>query len=181
MSYFSIILIGIALAMDAFAVSLSKGICLNKIHLNFSFKIAILFGVFQGGMTILGWFVGSVLTNFFDKYGFVVVIILVGLGINMIVQAFKDEEKDLSSIFSMKSLLPLALATSLDALAVGVSLAFLHVHIVIAAIIIAIVTFIICLAGVILGTAIGSKINSTIAEALGGVILIILGIFELFK
>lgn len=181
MSYFSIILMGIALAMDAFAVSIAKGICLNKIRYDYTFKAATLFGVFQGGMIIIGWLVGSVLSNFFAKYSFIVVLILVGLGINMIVQAFKGEENDADSIFSFKALIPLAIATSIDALAVGVSLAFLHVHIVVSAIIIAVVTFVICFAGVILGTSIGSKIDSKIAEIIGGIILICLGIFSFFK
>lgn len=181
MGYFSILLMGIALAMDAFAVSIAKGMCLDKIRYDYTSKMSLIFGVFQGVMVIIGWLVGSVLSNFFAKYSFIVVIILVGLGINMIVQAFKDEEQDLSCIFSFKALLPLAIATSIDALAVGVSLAFLKVHIVVSALIIGIVTFAICFIGGILGTAIGSKIDSKYAEIFGGIILIGLGIFAFFK
>ncbi|MGL4452036.1 MAG: manganese efflux pump MntP family protein [Sarcina sp.] len=183
MGYFSIFLLGIGLAMDAFAVSLAKGMSLSKINLKISSKISITFGVFQGVMTFLGWLAGSVLVVFLHKYSFIVTLILVGIGLNMIRESMKDdddEEENLDTI-SFKTLLPLAIATSIDALALGVSLAFVHVSILLSSIIIGVVTFILCFIAVILGTAIGSRINSKFAEILGGVILIVLGILAYFK
>ncbi|MGL4762480.1 MAG: manganese efflux pump MntP family protein [Sarcina sp.] len=183
MGYFSIFLMGIGLAMDAFAVSLSKGMCLSKIHLKISSKIAFIFGFFQAIMTFLGWFAGNLLLPYLHKYSFIVTLILVAIGFNAIRNALKneDEEKDISCIVSFKSLLPLAIATSIDALVLGVSLAFFNTSIIISSLIIGIVTFILCFIAVILGTVIGYKINSKFAEILGGVILIALGIFEYFK
>ena len=183
MGYFSIFLIGVALAMDAVAVSIAKGMCLAKIHLKISSKIALIFGVFQAIMTFLGWFAGTILVTYLYKYSFIVTLILVGIGFNAIRNALNDDEKgkDISCIISFKALFPLAIATSIDALVLGVSLAFLHNSILISALIIGIVTFILCFIAVILGTAIGYKMNSKFAEILGGVILIILGILAYFK
>lgn len=182
MSYFSIILMGIGLAMDGFAVSLAKGMNLSKINLAITSKMAITFGFFQFLMTFLGWLAGSFLVVFLHKYNFIVTLILVGIGLNMIREALKDDDDEDTQLdnISFKTLIPIAIATSIDALALGVSLAFVHISIILSAIIIGVVTFILCFIASILGTLIGSRINSKFAEILGGVILIILGILDYF-
>ena len=181
MGYFSIILMGVGLAMDGFAVSLAKGMNLSKINLAITSKMAVTFGFFQFLMTFLGWLAGSFLVVFLHKYDFIVTLILVAIGLNMIRGALKDDDEDapLDNI-SFKTLIPIAIATSIDALALGVSLAFVHISIILSAIIIGVVTFILCFIASILGTIIGSRINSKFAEILGGVILIILGILDYF-
>ena len=181
MHYLSILLIAIGLAMDAFAVSLAKGISLKKINYTLSFKISFLFGLFQGIMTLIGWFIGSDLLFYFHKYKIIVLIILVGIGLNMIREALKNEESDVDSLFSMKVLIPLAIATSIDALVTGISLSFLSISITVSVILISVITLVLCFIAVILGTVMGNKINSKFAEVFGGIILIALGIFSYFK
>ncbi|MGL4741988.1 MAG: manganese efflux pump MntP family protein [Sarcina sp.] len=176
-----IILIGIGLAMDAFAVSLAKGMCLTKIKVGFANKIAFVFGFFQFAMIIIGWLAGTYILHYFQKFSFIVPIILIALGLNMLKEAFSNEEKEEACIISLKALIPLGFATSMDALAVGIGFSFLNTPVILSSIIVGIVTFVISFIGFILGTALGAKVNSKFAEILGAVILIGIGIFEFFK
>ncbi|WP_024615811.1 manganese efflux pump MntP family protein [Clostridium sp. Ade.TY] len=196
MSIFSIILMGVGLAMDAFAVSLAKGMTIKNDLKKKAIKIALYFGIFQGVMPFIGWFCGRYFTEYIGAFGDIIAfILLVVIGGKMIFEFFKglkdenlktaseevsdeiniDDNKDIcSDELSTKSIVILAIATSIDALAVGVSFAFLNVNILVSISIIAIVTFIICLFGVILGKKLGF-IFSKYAELLGGAILVIIG------
>ncbi|WP_066874096.1 manganese efflux pump MntP family protein [Clostridium mediterraneense] len=182
MGYCSISILGVILALDAFAVALAKGISLKKLHIKASTEIGLIFGMFQGGMTIAGWFMGSMLLPILNKYKFIPALILIILGINIIYEALKnDSDTNISPSLSLKEIIPLGLLTSIDALALGVSLAFLNVRIVICSTIIGTITVVLCFIAVILGGLIGSKINSKLAEIIGGFILIAIGISLFIK
>lgn len=175
MSFFEILLIGVGLAMDAFAVSICKGLSTRKLELKHSLICGSYFGLFQGFMPLIGYVLG---VQFKDKIEsidhWIAFILLIFIGMNMIKEAFENEE-DCSPDFSIKAMIPLAIATSIDALAVGVTFAFLNVNIIYAVIIIAITTFIISMAGVKIGYVFGVKYKSK-AEMAGGLILILMGL-----
>lgn len=177
MSLIEIFIIGIGLAMDCFAVSLSCSIstpCLKKRE---SLKIAFFFGLFQGGMPVLGWLIGK---SFYDSVAsidhWIAFSILAIIGIKMIIEALKEgSEKQNFDIKMMKVLLLLSVATSIDAFVVGMSFAFLQVSIFSAAIAIGVITFVISTFGLFLGKQFGAIINSKWAEISGGIILIGIG------
>jgi len=179
MNIISIFLIALGLAMDAFAVSLTIGMSTSKKEKwEMALKASIFFGGFQGFMPFIGWAIGISFADYIQEIDhWVAFILLVVIGGKMIFEAIKEddingkEEKG----YSNKRFIVLAIATSIDALAVGISFAFLNVNILSAIIIIAIVTFIFCMIGVYLGKALG-KIFGSKAEVLGGIILIIIGI-----
>lgn len=179
MSIISIFLIGLGLAMDAFAVSLTLGMnTTKKDKLGMALKASIFFGGFQGLMPFIGWAIGISFADSIEKIDHWVAFILLALiGGKMIFEAIKEEDtaKKQEKGYSNKRFLILAIATSIDALAVGISFAFLNVNIVSAIIIIAIITFILCMIGVYLGKALG-KLFGAKAEIIGGAILIIIGI-----
>jgi len=179
MSLISILLIGLGLAMDAFAVSLTVGMNTSKKEkLNMALKASIFFGGFQGLMPLIGWSIGINFAEYIEKIDhWVAFILLVLIGGKMIFESIKDEDKSEKADkgYSNKRFLILAIATSIDALAVGVSFAFLNVDIVNAISIIAIITFITCIIGVYVGEAL-CKILGSKAEIIGGAILIIIGI-----
>ncbi len=162
--------------MDAFAVAICKGLSLNKITLKNASLVGVWFGGFQGLMPLIGYLLG---TQFSDKIVAVdhwVAFVLLGLiGGNMIKEAFSKEESCADSSLSFKAMLPLAVATSIDALAIGVTLAFLNVSIIPAVIFIGVVTFVISSLGVKIGNIFGVKYKSK-AELAGGIILIALAV-----
>ncbi len=172
-----ILLTGLALSMDAFTVSVSKGMTLKNLTTSLGIKIALSFGIFQGIMPFLGWFLGVS----FEKYivaidHWIALILLTYLGFNMIKGFFeKDEVEENKSYLTNKELFVLSIATSIDALAVGISFAFTDVNIYYICISITVITFIMCLIGVFLGKKIGNVL-SFYAELLGGVILILIGL-----
>jgi len=179
MSVISIFLIAVGLSMDAFAVSLTIGMNTKK---NDKWKMALkssaFFGGFQGLMPFIGWAIGISFANYIEKIDHWVAFILLALiGGKMIFEAIKEDDKSGKEEkgYSNKRFLILAIATSIDALAVGISFAFLNVNILYAIIIIAIVTFVLSMIGVYLGKALG-KIFGARAEIIGGAILIIIGI-----
>lgn len=175
MSFFGILLIGVGLAMDAFAVSICKGLSTRKLELKHSLICGSYFGLFQGVMPLIGYVLG---VQFKDKIEsidhWIAFILLAFIGMNMIKESFENEE-NCDPDFSMKAMLPLAIATSIDALAVGVTFAFLNVHIIYAVIVISITTFIISMIGVKIGHIFGIKYKSK-AEMAGGFILILMGL-----
>lgn len=175
MSFLEIFVIGIGLSMDAFAVSICKGLSTRKLQLKHALICGGYFGFFQGFMPLIGYLLG---VQFKDKIEsidhWIAFILLALIGINMIKESFEDEES-CHTEFSPKVMIPLAIATSIDALAVGVTFAFLNVHIVSAICIIAITTFIISMIGVKIGHVFGTKYKSK-AELAGGIILICMGI-----
>lgn len=179
MSLISIILIGLGLSMDAFAVSLTIGMCTrDNRKLMLALKSGLFFGIFQGIMPIIGWAAGISFAGYIEKIDhWIAFVLLAFIGGKMLFEAIKngDEEETECEIYTNKRFLVLAVATSIDALAVGVSFAFLNVSIVSASAIIAVITFVLCMAAVYLGKILGSVFKSR-AEILGGVILILIGL-----
>ena len=169
------IFLGIGLAMDAFSVSMANG--LNEPHMNKGrvCTIAGVFGGFQALMPLIGYFLGSFFAEMIEKYDhWVAFVLLAIIGGNMIKESFGKDEK-VDSSMDVKSMLLLAIATSIDALAVGVTFAFLQVQIVPAVSFIGVITFIFSAVGVKIGSLFGTKYKSK-AELFGGIVLVLIGI-----
>lgn len=176
MGFFEVVLIGVGLAMDAFAVSICKGLTTRKLSAKHALICGLWFGVFQALMPTIGYVLG---VQFADKIEsidhWIAFILLALIGLNMIKEALEGDEENLEPDFSIKAMLPLAIATSIDALAVGVTFAFLNVNIVSSVMIIGITTFVISITGVVIGHIFGTKYKAR-AEIAGGVILILIGV-----
>jgi len=173
----SIILISLGLAMDAFAVSITNGITIQCLKLRHAVKIAVFFGGFQALMPLLGWLAGIGLKQYVESFDHWIAFALLSfIGTKMIYEAIwiKEVEKKCDPL-NLVVLLGLAIATSIDALAVGISFAFLHISIISPALIIGVITFVLSLAGVFIGNRIGDRLGSKM-EVLGGIILIGMGI-----
>ena len=177
MDFISTLLIAIALAMDAFSVSLTKGFTLKKITKSQVLWSAIFFGGFQALMPVLGWLGGIQLEWLITTFApWIAFILLLLIGSNMIRESFSnDEEEDSSDKFSFKELTLLAIATSIDAFAVGITYAVLKTDILIPIIMIGVTAFIFTIIGLYLGKKIGNYFGDKF-EILGGVILILLGV-----
>jgi putative Mn2+ efflux pump MntP len=166
--------LAIGLSMDAFAVSICKGLSLGKITPKHMCIAGIWFGGFQALMPLIGYFLGSFFADMITKYDhWIAFALLVIIGGNMIKESFEKEEH-LDASMTVKSMFLLAVATSIDALAVGVTFAFLKVQIVPAVSFIGIITFVLSAIGVKIGSIFGTKYQSK-AELCGGIILIIIG------
>ena len=167
--------LAVGLAMDAFAVSICKGLAQEKLSIKHMATAGLWFGGFQALMPTLGYFLGS---QFRDKITAVdhwIAFILLGfIGVNMIRESLDKEEVCPEGSMGVKAMFPLAVATSIDALAVGITFAFLHVNIVLAAGLIGVITFLMSAVGVKVGNIFGARYKSR-AELVGGVILVILG------
>ena len=176
MGIFSILLTGFALSMDAFAVSVTKGMTLKKINLSIATKIAFLFGLFQAVMPLIGWLFGMNFELYIRSIDhWIAVVLLSFLGIKMIVEAIKDDDNDNSTYLDNKELIILSIATSIDALAVGVTFAFLNIDIIPICVSIGVITFLVCFIGVLIGKKIGSVFKNY-AQIIGGIILILIGL-----
>ncbi|MFQ9310674.1 MAG: manganese efflux pump MntP family protein [Paraclostridium sordellii] len=191
MSLVSVLLTSFALSMDAFAVSITKGMTMKNITKKIAFKIAFFFGLFQGGMPLIGWLLGISFEKYIKTFDHWIALILLSfLGIKMIYESIKENKKDEVAIdleinglnqntstvdIKTKDLLVLSVATSIDALAVGVSFAFLNISIIEVVTSIAIITFLVCFTGVLIGKKIG-PILKNYAEIIGGIILIFIGL-----
>lgn len=180
MSVIEIVLLAISLSMDAFAVALCKGLALKKINLKSCVTVGLWFGAFQGLMPFLGFFLGS---TFADKITsidhWIAFILLTLIGGNMIKESFDKCEECKDSSLGFKTMLVMAIATSIDALAVGVSFAFTDFKpdwfVYLAFILIGIITFTLSSIGVKIGNIFGTRYK-TKAEFAGGLILILLGL-----
>jgi len=179
MTLFELLLVAIGLSMDAFAVSVCKGLEMKQVTLKKMTLIAGLFGVFQAIMPLLGWLIGIQFSRMIQAYDhWIAFILLTLIGVKMIYEAIKDNHDEACPIddrLDIKELLVLAVATSIDALAVGVTLAFLDVNIVHSVGFIGTITVIICGIGVYLGHRFGGWFNDK-AEIIGGLILISIGL-----
>lgn len=178
MNLFELFLIAIGLSMDAFAVSVCTGLTMMKVQLKKMIKVGLYFGLFQAGMPVMGYLLGRGFADSITAFDHWIAFILLGfIGAKMIKDSFS--KNDLKSCeetsIDLKTMLPLALATSIDALAVGVTFAFLEVNIAPAAMFVGGVTFILSVIGVKIGNIFGLKYKSK-AEITGGIILIIMGI-----
>ena len=178
MGLIELIILSVGLAMDAFAVSICKGLGMKKVTLKKAGIVGAYFGIFQAGMPLIGYLMGY---RFQDKIKaidhWIAFILLAIIGINMVKESLsKDDEEEIEeSDLSFKSMLILSIATSIDALAVGITFAFLKVNIIPAVIFIGIITLIISKCGVKIGNIFGDKFKSK-AELLGGIILICIGL-----
>lgn len=176
MELFEIIAIGIGLAMDAFAVSICKGLSMKKIDWKKAIIIALYFGIFQALMPILGYFLGSTFSSFVQSVDhWIAFILLAIIGGNMIKDSTDDEVEKRNDKVDVKTMLLLAIATSIDALAVGVTFAFFEVNLLLSISIIGIITFVLSFLGVIIGNKFGDKFQNR-AELAGGIVLIIIGL-----
>ena len=175
MTLFDLTLIAVSLSMDAFAVSICKGLSVRKVSLQHAMICGVWFGGFQFLMPALGYFLGDRLAALLTKFGpWIAFVLLALIGANMIKESFGGDEQ-LDDDYSAKAMLPLAIATSIDALAVGVTFAFLDVRILQAVSFIGCTTFILSVIGVKVGTVFGVLYKSK-AERTGGIILILLGL-----
>ena len=191
MNFIALIFTAFALSMDAFAVSITKGMTIKNLKKSTALKMALAFGVFQGGMPLLGWALGISFESYIKSIDHWIAFILLGfIGFNMIKGFFDDRKEGKESELefsattdvddlSNKEIIMLAVATSIDALAVGISFAFLNVSIIPAASIICIITFLVCVVGVFVGNKVGDIFNGY-AELVGGIILILIG-FNIFN
>ena len=181
MSLLELLIIAIGLSMDAFAVSIGKGLSVTKIKLSHALKVGLWFGGFQALMPLIGYLLGSTFADIVTAYDHWVAFVLLALiGGNMIKEAIeKDDECDCNkkekNCFGFVTMLTLAVATSIDALAIGVTFAFFKVAIIPAIITIGITTFLFSVAGLKIGHIFGCKYKSH-AELFGGVILIPIGL-----
>ncbi|MBP3325911.1 MAG: manganese efflux pump [Coprococcus sp.] len=174
MSIAELFVLAVGLSMDAFAVSICKGLSLKKISFQHMAAAGVWFGGFQALMPAIGYFLGSFFADMVTKCAhWIAFVLLLFIGGNMIKESFGKEE-ELDGNMTVKVMLLLAVATSIDALAVGVSFAFLKVNIVLAVMFIGIVTFVCSAVGVKIGSIFGSKYKAK-AELAGGIILILIG------
>ncbi|HPN75325.1 MAG TPA: manganese efflux pump MntP family protein [Candidatus Marinimicrobia bacterium] len=176
MNLLALILIAIGLAMDAFAISITCGLAAQP-HNKFKFlKVPLAFGGFQALMPLIGWLAGQTLQRFLANFDHWVAFgLLVFIGIRMIYEAFSKKEcTNAIDPLNNHRLFGLSLATSIDALAVGITFAFLEINIVVPVIIIGVITFIISFTGIIIGKRIGHYLGKKV-EVVGGIILIAIG------
>lgn len=180
MSLIESFILGVGLSMDAFAVSICKGLSVGKMKAKYALIAGAYFGGFQALMPLIGYYIGAQFADLITKYShWVAFVILAIIGANMIRESFSKEKEETSASFSFKTMLPMAIATSIDALAVGVALSlslspdesiFLPVTL-----LIGLTTFVFSAAGVKIGNVFGDKFESK-AEFAGGVILILVGL-----
>lgn len=169
-------LVGIALglATDAFAVSIAKGLSVPRATIRQAVAVGLWFGGFQAGMPLLGYALGSQFGRFITTFDhWIAFALLVTIGSRMI-HASRSDDEEVDDSFSVSAMFPLAVATSIDALAVGVSFAFLDVEIGQAAAMIGVITLVLSVLGLTLGSRLGAR-NKRRAELAGGVILITIG------
>ena len=174
MGLVDLFVIAVGLSMDAFAVAICKGLSVKKVSVKHGLIVGLYFGGFQAVMPLLGYLLGSSFAKYIEAFDHWVAFILLGIiGINMIRES-REKEEALDASFGLKAMLPMAVATSIDALAVGISFAFMRVQIGWAVLFIGVTTFTLSAIGVKLGNLFGAKYKSK-AELFGGIVLILLG------
>ena len=175
MGILELFVIAVGLSMDAFAVSICKGLSVPRAKKSQLLVTGLYFGGFQALMPLIGYLLGVNFRQFITSVDhWIAFVLLVIIGVNMIREA-REEAEELDASFSVTAMLPLAVATSIDALAVGVTFAFLQVQIIPAVLFIGVTTCILSMAGVRIGHVFGSRYKSR-AELLGGLILVIMGV-----
>ncbi|WP_282014716.1 manganese efflux pump MntP family protein [Marinifilum flexuosum] len=177
MELVSIFLIALGLSVDSFAASVCSGLAIKKIRFLQAVKIAFFLALFQGGMPVIGWFIGweiNELIKDFDHW--IAFILLAGLGSKMIYESLSNNEEDSSfNPLKLTVLIGISVATSIDALVIGFSMALIDVIIWWPAVIIGVVTFIASMLGMLLGKKIGSQTSKRF-EVVGGIVLILIGL-----
>ncbi len=177
MNLYSIFLIALSLAMDAFAVSLTIGLKFKKPKLSSALYVGLMFGFFQFLMPIIGFFAAYLFIDYIQAFSSIIAfVLLVFIGGHMLKEAFSkdDDEEEKEFALTFKYLLPLAIATSIDAMSVGITFALLDVAVFSSSTIIGVTAFIISAIGVYLGNLLGTKLQSK-AEIFGGCVLILMG------
>ena len=175
------LLLGVGLAMDAFAVSICKGLAMRKVNKKQAVIIALFFGGFQAIMPVIGWLLCKGFQTYIEAFDhWIAFALLAFIGVKMIIETLRKKEDDvvieeMDPPLDMKEMLMLAIATSIDALAVGISLAALDRPIVESAAIIGVVTFVISIIGVYIGNFFGNRYKKR-AELTGGIILVLIGV-----
>ncbi|MEG0376066.1 MAG: manganese efflux pump MntP family protein [Raoultibacter sp.] len=179
MGFIELFLVAVGLSMDAFAVSICKGLGMRKINYRHALIIALFFGVFQGVMPVIGWLLGTQFESYITSFDHWIAFgLLVIIGGKMLWDAFHEEATCTDCEqpkINVKELTLLAIATSIDALAIGITLAFLQVDIIRAALTIGVITFVLSFIGVIVGKRFGDKYQKR-ATIAGGVVLIAIGV-----
>ena len=176
MKFYEIVLIGIGLGMDAFSVSISKGLDMKSMNWNKAIIVGTYFGLFQAVMPIIGFYLGMNFQFIIRKYSSIIAFVILSLiGINMIIETIKNKHEKIDASIDFKSMFVLSLATSIDALAVGITLAILNMRIFEISVIIGIITFGMSVLGVKIGFILGEKLKNS-AGLMGGSILIMIGI-----
>lgn len=176
MTIITLFILAIGLSFDTFAVSISSGIARKHIVFWEAFVVASVFGFFQALMPVLGWMGGVSIKTIIESYDHWIAFGLLSIiGVKMIVESFKEDEQKQFNPLNPKVMVTMAIATSIDALAVGVSLAIVEVNMLFAFLIIGFVTFLVAMLGMLFGKKIGGKLGRRM-EILGGVILIAIGI-----
>ena len=169
-----IIVLAIALAMDAFAVAICQGLAMKEMKIKYNLIIALSFGLFQGIMPFIGYFVGISFSHKIAVIDHWIAFILLGvIGLNMIKDSYEDEQMEKDYKITLQTLILMSIATSIDALVVGVTFAFLGVDIIMSSSLIAFITALICFGGVFIGYLCGKKYK-VLAERFGGITLIII-------
>lgn len=175
MSFLEILLISIGLAMDAFAVSVCKGLAMTKMSWKKAIIIGLYFGLFQAIMPIIGYYLGESFQGLVTSIDHWIIFgLLTFIGGNMIKEALNKEKQEANDNIDIKTMTILAIATSIDALAVGITLAFLEINLTLAVSLIGIITFTLSVIGVKIGNKFGAKYERK-AELVGGIILIFIG------
>ena len=188
MSPFSILLIGLAMSTDAFAAAIGKGVAMGRPRLSDALRTGLIFGVIEAITPVLGWLLGKAAAVYVQAWDhWIAFALLLGLGLHMIANGLgkEDEEPDAPAAGNGNArsfwLLALTgLATSIDAAAIGIGLAFLEVHIGIVALVIGLCTFVMVTIGVLLGSKLGEMAGKR-AEVLGGIVLIVIGAGILYE
>lgn len=176
MTPFTIFTLSLGLAMDAFAVAICKGLALQKMSIKKAIIIGTYFGFFQGAMPLLGYYLGTTFKDCFVNLSHWIAFILLSLiGISMIKEAFDKEEDKTNDSVGFKVMLILSIATSIDALAVGVTFALVDAPLLFAVLSIGIITFLLSILGVKIGNVFGVRYKAK-AEFAGGLVLILLGL-----
>ena len=175
MSFLELFIIAVGLSMDAFAVSICKGLSVQKLKFSHALIVGIYFGGFQFAMPLIGYFLGSQFEQLITSVDHWIAFVLLGLiGANMIRESFGKLD-ELNDSFNVRTMVPLAIATSIDALAVGVTFACLNVEIVPAVSFIGVTTFVLSAVGIKIGNVFGAKFKSK-AELAGGIVLVLMGV-----
>ena len=180
MSLLELFIIAVGLSMDAFAVALCKGLGMKRVNYRHALVIALFFGMFQALMPVIGWALGTQFERFITPIDhWIAFCLLAFIGGKMLLDAVRNEGckecGEYRERLDLRELLMLAVATSIDALAVGITFAFLHVDIVLSATIIGIITFAISFAGVVAGNRFGARFERP-ATIVGGVVLVLIGV-----
>lgn len=176
MTLFSLIILAIGLCMDSFAVSLTCGVMMKPFCLRRACKFAFIMAAFQGLMPVVGWLLGVGFREYIEAYDhWIALALLVYLGGRMIYESLQKEEQEVFDPCCTRVAMSMGLATSIDAMAVGISLSFLNVDLLQSALVIGITTFVFSIAGVYIGKKVGTFLKKG-AGILGGIILICIGV-----